>query len=181
MDAARGLHLDVRPDVRAEERDVIERRPLRAESRRGLDIVGAALRHGAARRDLLLLREEASLDDDLKHALAAERLERAHLLRHILLLAGLEHADVHHHVDLRRTVRERLRRLRELRSRRRVAVREADDRRHLQPRPVDAREPRDVARRHHHRRRTVADGLLRYALHLRPGRRLLEQRMIHMG
>ena len=118
------------PDGLAHQRDVEDGRTALGEAGRGLDEVGLGLLGEAAGDHLLLVGEEAGLDDDLAEGagFVARLGDAGDVLANLGLHPALERADVDHHVDLASAVPDRPAGLEDLDLRRSGTEREADDR-----------------------------------------------------
>ena len=82
------------------EGNVLLGRTCGGEAGGGLDVVGVGLGNDLAHLDLLLLGEEACLDDYLKNLALACRLDCVDLGEDLIVSLVLEVADVDNHVDL---------------------------------------------------------------------------------
>jgi len=113
--------------VLREQLDVVEGRARGREAGRGLDEVGARGGDDAAHLDLLLVGQQAGLDDDLEDAALAGGLDGSDLVFELVPLPVLDPAEIDDHVDLVRAVGDGVGGLEALDGGRRIAVREADD------------------------------------------------------
>ncbi len=104
-DAAGGLDAEVGADGLAHEADVLDGCAAGGETGGGLHEVRAALDGEAARADLLLIGEQAALDDDLEVRAAGVGgvCHGGDVGADDVVVTGLELADVDDHVDLART------------------------------------------------------------------------------
>ena len=176
--AAGGLDLHAGLYVLREQLHVMERRAAGGEAGGGLDVVCAGIGDDFAHLDLLVVRQQARLDDDLQELALAVLLDGLDLFEQIVPALVLDPADVDDHVDLVRAVLDRVERFEALGLRRVVAVREADD-------GADGQLVPDVVLRLLHIGSGDADGrgmilhaVVADGLDLGPGRRLGEEGVI---
>ncbi len=126
-DAAGSLHLYIGTDVLGEQLDVSEGGASLGETGGGLDVVSASLGHQLAHGDLLLVGQQAGLDDNLQDLVAAGSLQGLDLVQDLVMVAGLQIADIDHHIDLVSAVGDSVLGLELLHSGGVVAVGEADN------------------------------------------------------
>ena len=126
---------------------------MRTESRRGLNEIRPRFLGETARNFLLLIGEKTALNDDLDQRFPlGSAYNGGNVLFHIVLVAVLQHPDGDDHIDLRRTVRDRLLRLEHLYFGRCSTLREPDDGTDRNTRPCEP------MRRIRHANRADADG-----------------------
>ena len=90
-DAARGLDLDGGRAVGAQQGHILTGGAAGGKAGGGLDIVGVAVGDDMAQRDLLLLGEQAALDDDLQHPARAGGPHGTDVGGHVAPAAVLDH------------------------------------------------------------------------------------------
>ena len=76
--------------------------PAGGKARGGLDVIRPGVADHLAQTALLLLGEQARLDDDFQYPALAGGLHRLDFRQHLVEQAVLYPAQVHHHVDFRR-------------------------------------------------------------------------------
>ena len=99
-DAARSLDLAATRNVLCEQLNVVEGRTAGGEAGRCLDEVGTGLGHDVAHLDLLVVGQQAGLDDDLQDLVAHSLLHGTDVLADGIVLLILQAADVDDHVHL---------------------------------------------------------------------------------
>ncbi len=150
LDATGRLHAHFLPDRVPHEADVLDGRPAGGETGRGLDEVRARLLRELAGHDLLVVGEQAGLDNDLERGRGDGVPDRPDVQLNQLDVARLEGTDVEDHVHLACALLDGELGLERLGLRRVRAQREPDDgadldvrtgqhvRTELDPRRVDA-------------------------------------------
>lgn len=128
LDATGRLDAHVRPDRLPHEADVLDGRPAGGEASRGLHEVGARLLGELAGHDLLVVDEQAGLDDDLERGRGDGVPDRPDVQLDQLEVARLESTDVEDHVHFVCTLPDGEPSLERLGLRRVRAQREPDDR-----------------------------------------------------
>ena len=113
--------------MRAHKRHIVKGRAALREAGGGLDIFRAARRDDLAELDLLLVREQAALDDDLEELPAARGLDADDLVEQHIPALVLHHAEIDDHIDLVRAVFHGVLGLKDLGGGGIVAVWEADN------------------------------------------------------
>ena len=139
--------------------------------------VGDHLAHG----DFFLVGQQAGFNDHLEYLVAHSCFQAADFVGHIRKVTGLEHADIDDHIDLLRAVCEGLTGFKLLGSRRRIAVGKSHHGTNGHLALHVLMRLRHITGRNTYRRGAIGDGLVTQILNLRPGRGLLEQRMVHHG
>lgn len=127
MDSACRFDLHILSNVLFEKRNIREIRAFCREPGRCLDIIRPALCDAFARKDLLLFRQKAGLDDDLQHMIPDRLFDRRDFVRDVLRIPVFQRADVEDDVDLIRPVKDRLPGLENLRRLRHISQREPCD------------------------------------------------------
>jgi hypothetical protein len=145
----------------AHERDVVRRRPRRAEAGRRLDPIGAGVGRCPAEPDLLRVGQVTILEDDLH--LAAARMaspnDRVDLRSHVGVVAAAHRADVDDHVELLGSFVQRSLRFVDLGARGGRPVWEADGRRRAHAAPgKERRGTAEPVRQDAHARHPAAAG-----------------------
>ena len=112
----------------AQQRDVLARRSAGGKAGAGLDEVRARVGDDAAEAALLVVGEQAALDDDLEDVALAGAAHGGDILGDGVPVAVLDHGEVYDHVYLIRALGNGVGGLEGLGGGGHVAVREADDR-----------------------------------------------------
>ena len=180
-DTAGSLDLAAPPDMLGKQRNVMEGRTAGREAGGGLDEVGTGLGHNVAHLDLLLLGQQAGLDNDLEDLIAHGSLDGGNVIADIVILFVLQPADVDDHIDLGRAVLNGGSGLKGLAGSVHGAQRETDhaaDRyaaRHILDRLLD------IAGVDADGGAVVGNGLVTQGLDLGPGGLGLEQGVVHLA
>ena len=180
-DAARSLDLAATRNVLCEQLNVVEGRTAGGEAGRCLDEVGTGLGHDVAHLDLLVVGQQAGLDDDLQHLVAHSSLDGGNVIADVVVLLVLQPADVDDHIDLGRAVLDGSFSLKCLALGVHSAEGEADDTadRHAARHVLDGL--LDVAGVDADRRAVVGDGLIAEGPDLGPGCLRLEQGVVDLA
>ena len=93
MDSACRFDLHILSNVLFEKRNIREIRAFCREPGRCLDIIRPALCDAFARKDLLLFRQKAGLDDDLQHMIPDRLFDRRDFVRDVLRIPVFQRAD----------------------------------------------------------------------------------------
>ena len=164
-----------------EQLNVVEGRTAGGEAGRCLDEVGTGLGHDVAHLDLLVVGQQAGLDDDLQHLVAHSSLDGGNVIADVVVLLVLQPADVNDHIDLGRAVLDGCFSLKGLAFGVHSAKGEADDAadRHAARHILDGL--LDVAGVDADRRAVVGDGLIAEGADLGPGCLGLEQGVVDLA
>ena len=180
-DAARSLDLAATRNVLCEQLNVVEGRTAGGEAGRCLDEVGTSLGHDVAHLDLLVVGQQAGLDDDLQHLVAHSSLDGGNVIADVVVLLVLQPADVDDHIDLGRAVLDGSFSLKCLAFGVHSAEGETNDTadRHAARHILDGL--LDVAGVDADRRAVVGDGLIAEGADLGPGCLRLEQGVVDLA
>ena len=124
-----GLH------IRGKELHIVEGRAALGKAGGGFDIIRSGLGHHMAHVDLLFVRQQASLDDDLQKFSLAGLFDLRDLVPDGVVLSFLHPTQIDHHIHLVRAVIHRVPCHKALGLGGVVAVREANDRADREPVP----------------------------------------------
>ena len=167
--------------VGLEQRHVLTGGPAAAEAGGRLDIVRAGLGDDPAHLDLLRVRQQASLDDDLQQSAVTVTLDGLDLIQHLVVQAVLHPTDVDDHVHLGRAVFHRVGSLEALGGGGVVAVGEADNGADGDLSVHIRRRLLHIAGGDTHAGAAVLDTVVADGLDLIPGGTLCQQRVVHAG